>query len=109
MYASHYICLKVLATFDVCDGSRVKFVMTEVTIGRDSMIFCVFYRPPKKPAPREFFDKLNAPLPHHDKIVITGDFNSNMFDYSCPYAKFLYNNLQLHSLHPVLLLYCALI
>lgn len=94
---------KVLATSDVRDGTRVEFVIVEVTSGHDTMLFRVASRPPKEHVTREFFDKLRTFLPRYDKVVITDDFNSNMFGRSCPYSKFFYENQQLYLLRLVIL------
>lgn len=59
IYILDSLSFKVLATSDVRDGTRVEFVLEEISSGRNSMLFCVVYLPPKKLAPRKFFDKLS--------------------------------------------------
>lgn len=65
------------------------------------MLLCVAYRPPKRPVPREFFQKLRAFLPRYIRVVITEDFNSIMLDLSDQYANCMYEQLQLELLHLV--------
>lgn len=63
------------------------------------MLLCAVYRPRLLPTAGEFFGRLSSHLPRHDKVVITGDCNSNMADPTSSNAKYLYDALKYHSFH----------
>lgn len=63
---------------DVREGTKIEFVVRQVSSDRDVQLYCVVSQPPKKSAPLEFFDKLRFLLPHYEKVVLTGDFNSRI-------------------------------
>ena len=98
IYLKNNLSYNILHTSSSDNSSE--FLIIQVNLLNEKLLFGVIYRPPKSPYPADFFNTISNFLPSFKHVIITGDLNSNMIfpnSYSTPIFKFIDNN----SLHLV--------
>ena len=100
IYIKSEISARVLISSSSYPESLCDFLIIELKMNGENLLFSVIYRPPRVKHPKYFFNEISSFLPKYKHFVLTGDLNANMIS-SNTYSKPIYDFIECNALYLV--------